>query len=293
MNKLMTVVAASVCAVSFAAEEAKQSEELEQEETKLFEAGVDLDLNTAYIWRNVVQTDKPVFQPCVWLDFTGLEDFKFGVWYWQGWDLSSDRREYYHRRLNESDFNVHAGWTAWKNEDESSSLYFEFGHEWYSYHFDRREDGSSVSPTTREFYLKAVFENPIVGVYGQTSWLYDNIGEIERGWYYELGFNKEIDLATCELFSLDKETLVFGLDWNLSFGDDAYLRYLLGDVNSGFAGTTAKAYLTWNITDWMALTGTIAYTGLLNPEAREQYGADGMRDERDCLWGGFRLSFSY
>ena len=101
---------------------------------------------------------------------------------------------------------------------------------------------------------------------------------------------------------------MLGLDWNLSFGDANYLQYLLGDVNCkyddddnlidsdrpfGFAGTTVKAYLTWNITDWMALTGTIAYTGLLNDEARSQYNADGARDDKDVLWGGLRLAFSY
>lgn len=292
MKKLMTVVAASVCAVSFAAEEPPNPEaELQEEESKLFEAGLDLDLNTAYIWRNVVQTDKPVFQPCLRADFTGLENFWFGFFYWQGWDLSSDRSDIYHRRLNESDYNVHAGMTAWESEDGDMSLELEFGHEWYTYHFERREDGSSLSPSTREFYLHGKFANPIADFYGQTSWKYDKIGGCDRGWYYELGFNKEVDLASW--IDVPEETLTLGADWNLSFGDNAYLQYLIGDVNSGFAGTTVKAYLTWHITEWMALTSTLAYTGLLNPEAREQYGSEGMRDERDCLWGGFRLAFSY
>lgn len=303
----MTVVAASVCAVSFAAEEAPNPEtELQEEESKLFEAGLDLDLNTAYIWRNVVQTDKLVFQPCLWADFTGFENFWFGFFYWQNWDLSSDRSDVYRRRLNESDYNVHAGMTAWESEDGDMSLELEFGHEWYTYHFERREDGSSLSPSTREFYLHGKFANPVVDVYGQVSWLYDDIGECSSGWYYELGFNKETDLASW--IDVPEETLMLGLDWNLSFGDANYLQYLLGDVNCkyddddnlidsdrpfGFAGTTVKAYLTWNITDWMALTGTIAYTGLLNDEARSQYNADGARDDKDVLWGGLRLAFSY
>ena len=118
MNKLMTVVAASVCAVSFsgaavAAEEINPAETVEQEDPAWFSGGAQIDLYTAYVWRNTVQTDKLVLQPCAWIDFTRLEPFYFGFLYWQGWDLSSDRRAAYKRRLNESDYNIHAGVTAW------------------------------------------------------------------------------------------------------------------------------------------------------------------------------------
>ena len=311
MNKLMTVVAASVCAVSLsgaavAAEnssvENKEAEELREEDDKLFEAGFDADLNTAYIWRNVVQTDKPVFQPCVWADFTGLDPFWFGFSYWQGWDLSSDRSDIYRRRFNESDYNLHVGATAWETEDGDMSLEFELGHEWYTYHFDRDRS----SPSTREFYLNGKFKNPLVNVYGQVSWMYDDIGECESGFFYELGFNKECDLAT--FIDVEEETFMLGLDWNTSFGDRNYLYCLLDEVDCvyddegelvsydrpfGFAGTTVKAYLTWNIKEWMSLTGTIAYTGLLNQDARREFNVGGSGDDKDVLWGGLRLSFSY
>ena len=297
MNKLMTVVAASVCAVSLsgsaiAAEDPsvakKDGEALEEEEDKLFEASLDLDLNSAYIWRNVVQTDKLVFQPCLSFDFVGLDPFWFGVWYWQGWDLSSDRSDIFRRRLNESDYNIHAGATAWESEDGDMSLELEFGHEWYTYHFGRtRSDDAS----TRELYLHGKFANPIVDVYGQVSWMYDDIGECDSGWYYELGFNKEADLASW--IDVPEETLKLGLDWNTSFGDADYAYFLTGTAQAGFVGTTVKAYLAWSITDWMTLTGTIAYTGLLGDAIRDDYNAGGCSDDKDILWGGFRLSFSY
>ena len=289
MNKLMTVVAASVCAVSLsgsavAAEdqstENKETEELQEEEDNLFEAGVDVDLSSAYIWRNVVQTDKPVFQPCVWADFTGLDPFWFGFSYWQGWDMSSDRSDLFHRRFNESDYNVHAGVTAWEGED-GMSLEFELGHDWYTYHFDRREDGCSVSPSTREFYLNGKFKNPLVNVAAQASWMYDDIADYDGGFYYEVSLNREFALC---------DELALGLDWNVSMGDSDYLLFMYDeDVSEGFAGTTAKAYLTWSITEWMSLTGTIAYTGTLNSDARDAQSSD----DKDILWGGLRLSFSY
>ena len=297
MNKLMTVVAASVCAVSLsgsavAAEDVStdkkvttaEAEALEEEEDQIFEAGLDLDFFSAYVWRNVVQTDKPVFEPCVWADLTSFDPFWIGFSYWQNWDLSDDRRgseKDFRRRLNESDYNVHIGVTAWENEDEDMSLEFEGGHEWYTYHFDHGV------PSTREFYLKGTFNNPIVNVYGQVSWLYDDIGEYDSGFYYEVGFNKEFELC---------ESLALGLDWNTSMGDGDYNYFMTGAEEAGFLGTTLKAYLSWAVTDWMSVVGTIAYTGLLDSDIRHEYNAGnawGDRDDKDILWGGLSLKFSY
>ena len=290
MNKLMTVVAASVCAVSLsgsavAAEDSSTENnkevELQEEEDKLFEVGLDIDFDSAYIWRNVVQTDQLVLQPCVWADFTGLDPFWFGFSYWQGWDLSSDRANLFHRHFNESDYNVHVGATAWENEDGDMSLEFELGHEWYTYHFDRREDGSSLSPSTREFYLNGMFKNPIVNLTARFGGMYDDIACYDSGFYYEVALNREFALC---------DELKLGLDWDVTMGDSDYLFFLYDeDVSEGFAGTTAKVYLTWSITDWMSLTGHVAYTGTLNPDARDAQSSD----DKDILWGGLRLSFSY
>ncbi|MCQ2397017.1 MAG: hypothetical protein MJ106_04910, partial [Lentisphaeria bacterium] len=43
-------------------------------------------------------------QPCVWADLTYFDPFWIGFSYWQGWDLSDDRRGTdgdFQRRLNE------------------------------------------------------------------------------------------------------------------------------------------------------------------------------------------------
>ena len=290
MKKLMMIVAASVCVGSFAiaAEEAKSEvksgEALEQEEPAWFSGGVTIDLMTAYVWRNTVQTDKLVLQPYANVDFVRLDPFYFGFLYWQGWDLSSDRKAQYKHRLNESDYNIHAGVTAWENDDKDMSLVIEAGHEWYTYHFTRRIGGRDASPSTRELYLKAVFSNPIVGVYGQGSWLYDEIEEIDPGFYYEIGLNKEFELC---------DVLTLGFDWNTSFADEDYSSFITGYYERGFLGTTIKAYLSWAVTDWMSLVGSVAYTGILNPNTRDDYTADGERDSRDLIWGGISAKFAF
>lgn len=291
----MMVVAASVCAVSFSAvafadagapvaDNKANAEAMEEEEDQIFEAGLDIDLFSAYVWRSVVQTDKPVLQPCAWADLTCFDPFWIGFSYWQDWDLSSDRKDTYKRRLNESDYNLHVGVTAWENEDGDMSLGVEAGHEWYTYHFTRRYDGCDASPSTREFYLKATFDNPLVNVYGQTSWLYDDIGEYNSGFYYEIGFNREFELC---------DVLTLGLDWNVSMVDGDYAAFMTGVDEAGFLGTTLKAYLSWAVTDWMSLVGTIAYSGLLDSDIRHEYNAAGDRDDKDILWGGISAKFAF
>ena len=149
--------------------------------------------------------------------------------------------------------------------------------------------------------------------------MYDNFGDYKRGFYYELGLNREFDVLSP--FELPEDTLLLGLDWNLNFGDGRYLNFLYGGTSSGvydhedgedpyddyasnpsagIGGTTVKAYLTWNITDWAALVGTVAYTGVLNDSVRDsldEQGPDagwcGDRYHRDFFWWGVSLKFAF
>lgn len=328
MNKLMTVVAASVCAVSFSAvalADADVSQEkltkaeaeaVEEEEAKIFEAGVDVDFFSAYVWRNAIQTDEMVMQPCVWADLTYFEPFWLGFYVWQNYDLTDRRHHDLERGLTETDYNVHIGVTAWESEDEEQSLGFELGHEWYVNQFVR-DASRSAYPDTRELYLKVTYDNPFVNVYGQVSWLYDDFGDYKQGVHYELGLNKELDLA--EVFEdLPEETLTLGADWNVSFGDGHYLNYLYGGAypcnedgefvgsSAGFGGTTVKLYLTWQVCENFSIGGTVAYTGVLNSSYRESLGDQGddwwdYSDEtggngfyqRDFVWGGIQAKLSF
>jgi len=316
MNKLMTVVAASVCAVSLsgsavAAEEVttekkEAAEALEEEEDKILEAGFDFDFLSAYVWRNAIQNDEMVMQPCVWADLTFLDPFYAGFSVWQNYDLTDRRHHELRKGLTETDYNVHVGATAWENEDETMSLGLEIGHEWYDNHFVRDGFGGDY-PDTREIYVKATFDNEIVNVYGQVSWMYEDFGDNKRGVHYEIGFNKEVEIY---------EAVTLGADWNVNFGTGNYLNYLYTDTRSddgtysdssaGFGGTTVKVYLTWQVTECFSLGGVIAYTGVLNGAYREALGDQGDDwwdcDEngfgngsyqRDFVWGGLQAKFSF
>jgi len=321
MNKLMTVVAASVCAVSLsgsavAAEntstEKQDAEALEEEEVAVFEAGFDFDFLSAYVWRNAIQNDEMVMQPCVWADLTCFEPFWLGFSIWQNYDLTDRRHRVLEKGLTETDYNVHAGMTIWESEDGETSLGLEIGHEWYVNQFVR--DAVRMSyPDTRELYAKLTFDNPFVNVYGQASWMYAEFGDYKRGGHCEIGFNKEYEII---------ESVTVGADWNVNFGTANYLHYLWGgtcsgfdavgepqyeDRSGGFGGTTVKAYLTWQVTDCLSFGGVIAYTGVLNGAYREALGDQGDYwwdyDEendvgnggyqRDFIWGGLQAKLSF
>lgn len=311
MKKLIMVVAASVCAVSFTGfAEERQDQELEEQADKVFEAGVDLDFFTAYVWRNAVQNDEPVFQPCVWFDLTYFEPFWLGFYVWQNYDLTPRRRAAFKSGFNETDYDIHLGATAWEDEENAMALELQLGYAWYVNQWVR-SDYSEDYADTSELYLKATFKNDFVNVYGLAAWMTGDYGAYKQGMHYEIGLNKEFDLA--EVVDIPEETLSFGLDWNVNFGDGRYLYFLYGGVDyvgdeeeedvtwsnpdAGIGGTTLKAYLTWSITDWMSLVGTIGYTGVLNGSARQELADStawqGSNYRRDLLWGGLSLKFAF
>lgn len=308
MKTIIATVGAALTALTLGAQEAgEKAAELEaEEEEPVFEAGFDLDFFSAYVWRNAVQTDDMVMQPCVWADYTQFDPFTVGFFIWQNYDLTDKRGDVYRRGLNETDYDVYIGWTPYTSDDESMSLELAIGHEWAISQFPIAAE-REYYPSTREIFFKVKFANPVVDVYGQASWMYQDFGAYKQSMYYELGFNKEVELVT--------DTLTLGADWNIDFGDSRFLYYLHGGLpnpyqevgedgaveevddfdrgpEGGIGGTTLKFYLSWAIADWVSLKGTLAYTGLLNGDIRQAHG-ECDDDSRDLLWGGLSLNFAF
>lgn len=316
MKKLL--IAATVAAVSCGlfADEAKASESVKgADEAKLeekddsfpLEAGFDADVFTAYVWRNAVQSDRPVAQPCVWADWTFIDPYYVGFSVWQNYDLTNRRRHMgYRGEWNETDYNVHIGTDLWSSdENEDTKVTFEFGHDWYTYNLHGtwgEEDGGYRKrkdfPTTYELYVKLEFANPIVTPYGQISHEYNRI----NGTHYELGLKKEETLS--DIFGSENELLsqlTLGGDVNVNFGSAKYLSYLYdGDsddhdsVGNGIGGLTAKLSLTWAPCDHFSIGGLLAFTSILNDNARDEFDKmDTCCDATDLVWGGFQAKLSF
>lgn len=293
-TKLMPFIVASVCAVSltaFAEEAEIENSEVEEASESSYSFGADVEFFSADVWRNAVCNDRMVIEPCVWGEWSFLSPFSLGGSIWQNYDLTSRRRAgYYKHALTETDYNVHLG-VELGGEDvelpEAVQVNLEFGHDWFTYQGVRRADKAG-NPDTHELYLKASIDNPIVTVYGQTSWMYHDFGEYQSGFHYELGLNKEVEVT---------ETLTLGADWNVGMADRDYQEYLYGLAHAGLTGTTIKLYSILALTDWVSLQATIAYTGLLNADIRSEINEDlepeDTKYSRDLLWGGVSLKFEF
>jgi hypothetical protein len=298
MKKLMfAALAASFVGFAFADSAA---EETAAEDSALFEFGFDADFYTAYIFRNQVYNDRPVAQPCVWADFVGLDPFYFGFYIWQHYDLTNRRRSDMRGEWNETDYNVHVGWTAWSNDEETMSLTLEAGHEWFVNNV--KDEWSKDYASTCEIYVKAEFETPFVTPYGQISHMY----RYEDSTHFELGLSRDFTLV--EEMPIG-QSLTLGADWNVNFGSGGYLDFLYGvgrdyDENDddfvrgnkdGIGGTTLKAVLTWQICECFSVGGVLAYTSLLNETIRDGYRDSGWYGnyKDDLVWGGVQAKLEF
>lgn len=314
MKQLLVAASAAVMVCGAFAQEAATANsdsgkpELEEkEDSSPLATGFDADFFTAYVWRNAVQNDRAVAQPCVWADFTVADPFYVGFYVWQNYDLTGRRRGMgYRGEWNETDYNVHAGTVLWASDDEETMLNFELGHEWYTYTLYGswgEEDGGYRKrkdfPTTYEMYLKLDLDNPYVTPYTQISYEYN----VVEGVHYELGLRKAqalSDLLDSENDVLSQLTL--SADVNLNFGTGRYLTYLYdGDgedegkcLTRGIGGITAKTGLTWKPCEHFSIGGVLAFTSILNGDARDEFNKmDDSCNSTDLVWGGIQAKLSF
>ena len=316
MNKLMTAVAASVCTVlsvssAVAAEDVSkdeaqkvtvgEAEALEEEDDGWFSAGFDMDLFSAYIFRNAILNDELVIQPCVWADITLFDFLTVGGNVWQNWDLTDRmKRDGLPQEMNETDFNVHVGANIWETEDEEYSLYLQLQHDWFTYRYDL--DNSN------ELGLRLEFNNPFVGVYGQYSQAYWPVS----GCHFEVGLAQDWKIG--ELLESENDflnRLTVGFDWNVNFGSGRFLtNYVYGPVpgaydpeadeydeecmSDGIGGTTIKGTLAYEVCDHFKIGLLLAFTTTLSGEARDaiEYMGHG-GSYKDIVWGGLQAMLDF
>ena len=316
MKKLMAVVAASVCAVSFscaavAAESqsegyvkkvtADEAGALEEEDSGWFSAGFDADLFSAYVYRNAIINDELVLQPCVWVDLTLFDFLTVGGNVWQNWNLTDRQKaDGIPKEMNETDYNVHVGANIWESEDEEYSLYLQLQHDWFTYRYDLDSEN--------ELALRLEFNNPFVGVYGQYSQAYWPVS----GCHFEVGLAQ--DWTVGELLESENDflnRLTVGFDWNVNFGSGRFFtNYVYGPVpgaydpeadeydeecmSDGIGGTTIQGKLAYQVCDHFTIGAVLAFTSVLSSSARdavEYMGCGG--SYKDLVWGGLQAKLDF
>jgi len=314
MKTLILVVAVTTCGMLFAAEQGAATNEvlqasadahpaeLEEEESKWFEAGFDTELFSAYVYRNAVFNDELVVQPCAWMDITLFDMLTVGGSVWQNWNLTNEQRsDGVPYEMNETDYNVHVGGDLWATEDEAYSVGLELGHEWFTY----RHNWTDYS---NEIYLRLEFDNPLVNVYGQYSQAYWK----ESCCHFDVGLARDWNIG--ELLESENDflnRLTTGFDWNVNFGSGKYLTYYLygykrgaydpeseeneeESLSNGIGGTTIKGSLAYEVCDHFTVGLVLAFTSVLGSDARDatdwNYGG---RTYKDLCWGGLQAKLSF
>ena len=316
MSKLMAVVAASVCAVSFvssavAAEgvskdetqkvTAGEAEALEKEETDWFSAGFDVDLASAYVFRNAIFCDELVIQPCVWVDLTLFDFLTVGGNVWQNWNLTDRwKPDGIPQEMNESDYDVHIGANVWESDDEEYSLYLQLAHDWFTYRYDLESD--------YEIQLRLEFNNPFVGVYGQYSHCYAP----SSACLFEVGLKQDWTVgAIVESENDYLNRLTVGFDWNVNFGSGRFFsNYLWGPVQGaydpetgeydeeciqdGIGGTTIRGNLAYEVCDHFTVGMFLAFTSALSSSVRDsvEYMGHG-GSYKDLVGGGLLVKLDF
>ena len=304
MNKMMTVAAASLCAVSLFGAEVTgeaEAEALEKEDSGWFAAGFDVDLFSAYIFRNAILNDELVIQPCVWADVTIFDFLTVGGNVWQNWNLTDRQKEAgVPMEMNETDFNVHIGADIWSSEDEEYALNLQLLHDWFTYRYDLDNEN--------ELGLRLEFTNPFVGVYGQYSQAYYPVSAC----HFEVGLTQEWNIG--ELLESENDflnRLSAGFDWNVNFGSGRYFtNYLYGPVpgaydsesgeydeevmSDGIGGTTIKGMLAYEVCDHFTVGAVLAFTSTLSGSARDAVEYSGRGGSyKDLVWGGLQVKFDF
>lgn len=248
--------------------------------TKSWNVNFDAAAFSGYQWRGHVSNKEGAIQATLSGDIKLFGPLSFGGYIWQNYDLTDKRRKSYENSLTETDYGLHLGLEAWTSDEGEYSLSFALGHDWITY--NSRVGRNAANPDTREIYLQATFDNPFLTPYAEVNWMYADFGDYHAGLNYEIGLVKEFAITDC---------LTLGAKTNVGFENRDYQQFLFGTSTSGITASTTRIYSILALTDIISLKATLAYTGLLNADAREELKHTSYK--RDFLWGSIALALAF
>jgi len=266
-------------------------------------ASVKADVSTAYIYRGVTYTDRPVAQITPQVDFFLAEWFCLGGWAWQNYDLSGQRRGQGVRgEWNETDYEAHVGFVPWSEgrpgDRDFSALNFTAGYSWevYVVHgtYPWGERKRKYSPTLRYANFTADFTNPVVTPYASL--------QVEHISYHtvmaEGGLRKDIPLAdltgwgALADFSLGLKASLFG-------GHRRALALLFGvdDAKTGVSAMEGTVSLDWHPTKALTIGAGVSYTSIIASRIahgiRDDETRPGYMDHVALVWGGLHAVWAF
>lgn len=230
-----------------------------------FEASVDVEVFSAYVWRGQVLTDKAVFQPGLTASKAG-----FTVNAWSSMNLDGTDTD---GEFTEMD------WTV-SYAREFGIVGLEVGFVEYTFPNSTGEDGDGnvvALAGTREVYLSAGLDVPLA----PTLTVVRDVDAVD-GFYGSLAVGHSFELT--EMLSLELSASLGVGDKDYNDGYFGYGKSALNDLALGVAAPIA-------LTDNLSLTPSVGYVWLpdssLADAAKETYG------KKEIFFGGVSLSYAF
>jgi hypothetical protein len=230
-----------------------------------------VDVYSAYVWRGLVRTENPVWQPNAILTFN-LGDY--GSVYAElfgNFNTSTRPGRNHCGGLDEIDYII--GY-----EVDVSFVTLGIAHTWWT--FPSVTD-SSYEPSTREINLNAEIDNDYVVPFVELDIDY---AEAE-GLYGLVGLRKEVQIL---------DQLMMGAEITLGAGTNPYTDYYFGNNSkSGLVDGNIALYAQFDITDNIYLGAKIAYTAVLDSDIQGVYPVYDNYPKDNMIWGGFTFGVTF
>ena len=220
---------------------------------------ISMDLDVAfysrYVWRGIVFTKGPVFQPGFTLGYGGLS-----ANIWGNLDLNDVNGN--NGEFNEVDYTLDYSFDADKFSFSVGGIVYEF------------PNIGDSSATTTEVYASASLDVLL----SPSMTLYIDVDEVE-GLYWTIGIGHSFPLP--HDLSLDcSATFGFGSANN----NEGYF----GVNDASFTDVAVTFEVPIQVTDRFSITPAVSYTGILNDDLRDAVGVD-----QDTVFGGITGSISF
>ena len=254
MKRLISFLFIAFFAVSTQAHESKTHVSL----------SLDQGIYSDYVWRGLNFNDDGVNQGAidVSVDAQDLGTFGFNIWY--NMDLS-DNDDY----GVESDVVTEIDYTLYW---EKSFDIFTLGAGYIYYDFPEADDAD-----TREIYVSAGFD--VILAPGIT--VYRDI-DANDGYYVDLAIGHDFEIT---------EGYTLSVGANLGWADEKFSEANYGTDEDGFTNYALSASMDFGLNDYITLTPSIMYYGLLDDA--EDVREDGGLDDEDGFVFGVNLNVSF
>ena len=225
-----------------------------------------LDLYSAYVWRGCVVNDRPVWQPAGTLAYETGDYGTFLAGVWANFDMTKRNKAHTGGGLNEIDYTANYS-------IDVADFTLDAGHIWYTF---PKASGSDYLGSTREIYGAVTYNHELLTPAFSAYYDYAAVD----GWYLNSSLNKEVGVG---------DQLTLGAESSLGWGSAHYMSGYFSTGGSGFADLNFALYAAYALTDQVTIGLKLAYTILLDSDARDN---EVYRDE-NIVWGGLNLAASF